>query len=244
MPDPIRDERVAAVVIADADVTEEAVRAHCATSLAEYKRPEIIAFEDQLPRTSVGKVRKHVLVQRLQSSRDVMGATYGEPARTLPVVDDCDVLVVGGGAAGIAAAVGAAREGAETVLVERYGSLGGMATGGLVILLLTLDDGRGTTVVRGICEEVVRRLDARGVAVHPAAGELGSRRRRRWWTTTGAGAWSGAATRIACATPWPTARKPCARSRTTCSREAGARLRLHSLVAAPIARRTAASRAS
>ena len=102
------------------------------------------------------------------------GATYVEPARTLPVVDDCDVLVVGGGSAGIAAAVAAAREGADTVLVERYGSLGGMATGGLVILLLTLDDGRGTTVVRGICEEVVRRLDAAGRRCMPSEQEIGS----------------------------------------------------------------------
>ena len=44
----------------------------------------------------------------------------------------CDVLVVGGGAAGVAAALGAARAGADTRLIERYGFLGGMATAAMV----------------------------------------------------------------------------------------------------------------
>ncbi|MEX0741227.1 MAG: FAD-dependent oxidoreductase, partial [Phycisphaeraceae bacterium] len=44
----------------------------------------------------------------------------------------CDVLVIGGGSAGLAAAVAAARAGAKVVLVERYGSLGGMASASLV----------------------------------------------------------------------------------------------------------------
>lgn len=44
----------------------------------------------------------------------------------------CDVLVLGGGGAGLAAAVSAARRGAHTVLVERHGTLGGMATAALV----------------------------------------------------------------------------------------------------------------
>ena len=53
------------MVVAEPGVTEEALRAHCSAELATYKRPEIIAFEEQLPRTSVGKVRKHLLVERL-----------------------------------------------------------------------------------------------------------------------------------------------------------------------------------
>ena len=48
-----------------------------------------------------------------------------EPARRIPVVRDVDVLVVGGGPAGIGAAVGAARAGACTLVVERNGFLGG-----------------------------------------------------------------------------------------------------------------------
>ena len=65
-----------------------------------------------------------------------------EPAQNLPVVEEADVIVVGGGPAGIAAAVTARRSGAEkVVLVERYGHLGGMATGGIVVLIPHLSTG-------------------------------------------------------------------------------------------------------
>ena len=114
------------------------------------------------------------------------GAFIREPARDLPVRYETDVLVVGGGSAGVAAAVAAARSGAEVLLVERYGYLGGLATGGLIILLLTLDDGRGRQIVAGLCQEVTERLVARGAAFHPAPKEWGSQdpalieRDRRW----------------------------------------------------------------
>ncbi|MHB8105553.1 MAG: FAD-dependent oxidoreductase, partial [Dehalococcoidales bacterium] len=58
--------------------------------------------------------------------------TVREPARDIKVWREADVVVVGGGPGGIAAAISAARNGAKTVLIERYGHLGGMATGGLV----------------------------------------------------------------------------------------------------------------
>lgn len=99
---------------------------------------------------------------------------YGEEARRIPVAAECDVLVAGGGSAGIAAAVAASRAGAETILVERYGSLGGMATGGLVILLLSLDDGCGRQTVGGLCQELVDRLTARSAALHPPAEQWGN----------------------------------------------------------------------
>jgi len=57
-----------------------------------------------------------------------------EPARQTPVIDEVDVVVCGGGPAGTAAAVAAARAGASVMLLERYGCLGGLATGGLVIV--------------------------------------------------------------------------------------------------------------
>jgi succinate dehydrogenase/fumarate reductase flavoprotein subunit len=97
-----------------------------------------------------------------------------EPARRTPVRHDADVLVVGGGSAGVSAAVAAAREGADVMLVERYGSLGGLATGGLIVLLLTLDDGRGRQAVAGLCQEVTERMTRRGAAHFPPREQWGS----------------------------------------------------------------------
>jgi len=57
-----------------------------------------------------------------------------EKARKTEILAEADVVVVGAGPAGITAAIAAAREGAHTILIERYGHLGGMATGGLVLM--------------------------------------------------------------------------------------------------------------
>ena len=83
--------------------------------------------------------------------------TVREPARDIPVIADVDVLVCGGGPAGTAAAIASARSGARTMLLERYGCLGGLATGGLVIVLppLTRD---GHQVIGGIGEETLQLL--------------------------------------------------------------------------------------
>ena len=97
-----------------------------------------------------------------------------EPARRTPVRYQTDVLVVGGGSAGVAAAVAAARAGADVTLVERTTYLGGIATGGLVILLLFLDDGRGRQVVGGLCQEVTERMVRRNEAFFPPPDEWGS----------------------------------------------------------------------
>ena len=99
--------------------------------------------------------------------------TLLEPARRTPVRHEAEVLVVGGGAAGVAAATAAARAGADVLLVERYGTLGGLASGGLIVLLLTLDDGRGRQAVAGLCQEATERLVARGAAYHPPRAEWG-----------------------------------------------------------------------
>ncbi|MDI6638434.1 MAG: FAD-dependent oxidoreductase [Bacillota bacterium] len=70
---------------------------------------------------------------------------------------ETDVLVVGGGPAGVAAAIAAAREGASVVLAERYGFLGGMLAAGLVSPMMTFHSRKGQ-VVGGIGQEVVARL--------------------------------------------------------------------------------------
>ncbi len=96
-------------------------------------------------------------------------------SRTIPVAGRFDVLVAGGGPAGIAAAVAAARYGARVALVERYGFLGGNATAGLVGPFMTAFSDDGTTqLVRGVFDELVRRLEAMGGALHPGTVQAGS----------------------------------------------------------------------
>jgi hypothetical protein len=68
-------------------------------------------------------------------SHMVRSKTVHEAAREVDVFAEADVVVVGAGPAGVSAAIAAAREKADTILVERYGHLGGMATGGLVLML-------------------------------------------------------------------------------------------------------------
>src|ERR1700754_4038650 len=85
---------------------------------------------------------------------------------------DCDVLVAGGGSAGIAAAVASARLGARTLLVERHGMLGGMASAALVHSicgLYRLDDGTKPPELanEGFAAEFARQLLAGGGASGP-----------------------------------------------------------------------------
>lgn len=89
------------------------------------------------------------------------------PESRVPVVARPDVLVVGGGSAGVSAAVAAARAGAETLMIERFSYCGGLATGGMIILLLTLDDGAGKQAVAGLCQEMVERMERRGGVYYP-----------------------------------------------------------------------------
>lgn len=79
-----------------------------------------------------------------------------EKERMLPVLRECGVLVCGGGIAGIAAAIAAARSGAQVTLVEREYSLGGLATLGLITIYLPMCDGLGHQAEYGIVEELLR----------------------------------------------------------------------------------------
>jgi len=89
------------------------------------------------------------------------------PESKLPVIAQPDVLVVGGGSAGLSAAVAAARNGADVLLLERFSYLGGLATGGLIILLLTMDDGAGQQAIGGLCQEIVERMERRNAVYYP-----------------------------------------------------------------------------
>ncbi|MDG5815491.1 FAD-dependent oxidoreductase [Chitinispirillales bacterium ANBcel5] len=107
------------------------------------------------------------------------------PARKAVVAESCDVLVVGGGPAGIGAALGAAKLGAQVVLAERYGFLGGSATAALVMPLMSIftqhpkkqhagdismfptDHGWGEPVIAGAVRELIERLVKAGGALPP-----------------------------------------------------------------------------
>lgn len=76
--------------------------------------------------------------------------------KEVKILKECDVLVAGGGIAGIACALAAARQGAKVILVEKQCALGGLATLGLITIYLPLCDGMGNQVIFGIGEELLR----------------------------------------------------------------------------------------
>ena len=100
--------------------------------------------------------------------------TVTEPARDINVCYEADVVVVGGGPGGHSAAVAAARSGARTVLLERYGHLGGMATGGIVILIPHMSGGGTDIKILGLTQEWIDRLDLVGGSLHPRKEDIGS----------------------------------------------------------------------
>ena len=99
--------------------------------------------------------------------------TYQEPARAIPVTREADVVIVGGGPAGLAAAIASARAGAHTVLVEQFGYLGGTATASLMACINGFRnqvEPDATQTVRGIAEEIVlglKQVDGLGKSPYP-----------------------------------------------------------------------------
>jgi len=97
------------------------------------------------------------------------GKSITEPSRQIPVLAETEVLVIGGGPAGTAAAIAASRAGVETYLLERYNHLGGLWTGGLVLPLLSTHavdkDNRRRQVIFGVGGEMAERLRAIGMSI-------------------------------------------------------------------------------
>src|ERR1700674_1438213 len=84
-----------------------------------------------------------------------------EERRETPVIGEFEVVVLGGGPAGIAAAVAAGRSGRATALVERYGFLGGAGTAAGLSTFCGLHaniHGEHRQVIHGICDDVLERL--------------------------------------------------------------------------------------
>jgi len=102
--------------------------------------------------------------------------TIMEPQKNIPVFVEADVIVVGGGPAGIGAALASARNGANTVLIEKFGALGGMQTHSMSSTFSLLDP----AIQSGIITDVVNRLRADGGILRDAA----ARTRHRAFTST------------------------------------------------------------
>lgn len=85
--------------------------------------------------------------------------TWTLPPEELPIMNQVDVVVVGGGPTGIAAAIAAANNGANTLLIEQRGFLGGMGTTALVPAFCPFTD-HEKPVIRGIGLELMERMKA------------------------------------------------------------------------------------
>ena len=154
---------------------------------------EFIATNKKLPPGSVGDPDNVMFGQRIfpiphtiedGKSCFIADGKVVMPAHEVPMFHETDVVVVGGGPAGFSAAVAAARAGASVALVEKAGSLGGLFTNGMVLIMLATsrNDGGGnwTIVTKGLCEEFMNRV----VALGPRAANAAHHPGREHWQPT------------------------------------------------------------
>ena len=155
--------------------------------------------------------------------------SVSEAARETPVFAETGVLVVGGGPAGTAAAVSAARLGADAMLVERYNHLGGLSTGGLVIWIDRMTDWSGQRVIAGFARDILDRLPEDAVLGPPRA-DWGSR------DAATAAYWAQRTSAYHGIVTWAPTVDPEALKSASLNMvdEAGARLVLHAWAAEPI----------
>ena len=128
----------------------------------------ITQTQDRILQSDLFEAKSHALPPRNG------GGVYHEAARDIAIYHRCDVLVVGGGPSGTAAACAAARAGADVALLERYNHLGGLSTGGLVIWIDRMTDWEGRPVIRGFAEDLLDRFPRDAVA-GPERADWGSR---------------------------------------------------------------------
>ena len=105
--------------------------------------------------------------------------------REITAAGEYDVIVAGGGVAGVAAAVSARRMGKKTLLIEKTLGLGGLATGGLINLFVPMCNGRGIQIIKGMAEELLRLSVKYGYDTIPEPwvnGEPGSGETMRYCT--------------------------------------------------------------
>lgn len=93
---------------------------------------------------------------------------FTEPQKNIPVAYEPDVLVCGGGPAGIAAAVSAAKNGMDVLILERFNCLGGQGTNGLVTSFMSMSAYTGKRqVIKGVWEEFTNLLEEKHGCIKP-----------------------------------------------------------------------------
>lgn len=107
-----------------------------------------------------------------------------EEAKRIPLKGSYDVIVIGGGVAGVAAAVAASRQDKTVCLVEREFELGGLATIGIVAIYLPLCDGKGHQLMKGLSEELLKESIKYGSGEIPSCwkceGDISEREKNRY----------------------------------------------------------------